>query len=335
MGMTTIDIALTNVDINQCDKGSEGKFQFEIFAGTHRCKNETTQCLPVTGLGFRAGSYKCVCRPGYYFPNVTSHAKYFNGSEIEAAAVEPSHRYYSNPDSFQCIKCQPGCDACVDDSPCIVTLNWPLRRALMGLTVVTILAAIGISAFILYFRELKVVKTASPHFLVIILAGCMLSYSEILVLYPEPQNTLCIVRLWFRHIGFGLGFTSLLLKTWRISVIFRVKSAQKIKLTDRHLLQRLAPILALYVVYLLAWSLAGPSHVVEMKMPGDLKFHECSFDWWDHAILIFETLFLFWGIHLCYNVRKAPSAFNESKFISWSIYNLTVVTFFLKITRYG
>ena len=72
----------------------------------------------------------------------------------------------------------------------------------------------------------------------------------------------------------------------RISVIFRVKSAQKIKLTDRHLLQRLAPILALYVVYLLAWSLAGPSHVVEMKMPGDLKFHECSFDWWDHAILI-------------------------------------------------
>ena len=69
-------------------------------------------------------------------------------------------------------------------------------------------------------------------------------------------------------------------------MIFRVKSAQKIKLTDRHLLQRLAPILALYVVYLLAWSLAGPSHVTEMEMPGDLKFDECSIDWWDHAILI-------------------------------------------------
>ena len=42
-GMTTIDIALTNVDINQCDRSSGGQFQFEIFAGTHRCKNETTQ----------------------------------------------------------------------------------------------------------------------------------------------------------------------------------------------------------------------------------------------------------------------------------------------------
>ena len=77
----------------------------------------------------------------------------------------------------------------------------------------------------------------------------------------------------------------------RISVIFRVKSAQKIKLTDRHLLQRLAPILALYVVYLLAWSLAGPSHVTEMEMPGDLKFDECSIDWWDHAILICKCFF--------------------------------------------
>ena len=41
--MATIDIALTKVDINQCDKGSGGHFQFEIFAGTHHCKNETTQ----------------------------------------------------------------------------------------------------------------------------------------------------------------------------------------------------------------------------------------------------------------------------------------------------
>ena len=41
--MSTIDIALTNVDINQCDKSPEGTFQFEIFAGTHHCKNETTQ----------------------------------------------------------------------------------------------------------------------------------------------------------------------------------------------------------------------------------------------------------------------------------------------------
>ena len=78
-------------------------------------------------------------------------------------------------------------------------------------------------------------------------------------------------------------------------MIYRVKSAQKIKLTDRQLSQRLAPILALYIVYLLAWSLAKPSHVIEMKMSGGLRFEECSVDWWDHAILICE-----YAIHFFY-----------------------------------
>ncbi|XP_068737850.1 probable G-protein coupled receptor CG31760 [Montipora capricornis] len=333
MGMSTIDIALTNVDINQCDKSPEGTFQFEIFAGTHHCKNETTQCEFVSGFGFRAGSYKCVCKPGYYFPNVTAHAKYFNGSVIEGEAAGKQNSYYLNPGSFQCLKCQPGCDTCVDSSPCIVTLNWPLRKALMGLSAFSILAAFGIMVFVIFFRELKVVKIASPQFLVLVLSGCILQYCEIIIIYPEPRDNFCITRLWFRHIGFGLGFSSLLLKTWRISVIYRVKSAQKISLTDRQLLQRLASILALYVVYLLAWSLAKPSHVIDMKMIGDVTFNDCSIDWWDHAILIFEMLFLFWGIYVCYNVRKAPSAFNESRFVSWSIYNLTVVTLLFKVTR--
>ena len=90
-------------------------------------------------------------------------------------------------------------------------------------------------------------------------------------------------------------------------MIFRVKSAQKIKLTDRHLLQRLAPILALYAVYLLAWSLAGPSHVIEMKMPGDLKFDECSIDWWDHAILICKSV-----LHALHTTKlRSVSVFNR------------------------
>ena len=44
---------------------------------------------------------------------------------------------------------------------------------------------------------------------------CCCLFLQIIVEYPKPKNTLCIVRLWFRHIGFGLAFTSLLLKTWR------------------------------------------------------------------------------------------------------------------------
>ena len=95
--------------------------------------------------------------------------------------------------------------------------------------------------------------------------------------------------------NFGLKILSL---HFRISVIYRVKSAQKIKLTDRQLSQRLAPILALYIVYLLAWSLAKPSHAIEMKMTGGLRFEECSVDWWDHAILICEYAVHFFTVRV-------------------------------------
>ena len=45
---------------------------------------------------------------------------------------------------------------------------------------------------------------------------CFFCFScQILVDYPTPENHLCIVRLWVRHLGFGLVYTSLLLKTWR------------------------------------------------------------------------------------------------------------------------
>lgn len=44
---------------------------------------QPTKCEAIQGLGFRRGSYKCVCRKGYYFPDTTSHHKYFNGSLLE------------------------------------------------------------------------------------------------------------------------------------------------------------------------------------------------------------------------------------------------------------
>jgi G protein-coupled receptor 158 len=37
----------------------------------------------VTGLGFRRGSYKCVCKTGYFFPNTTVVDRFFNGTELE------------------------------------------------------------------------------------------------------------------------------------------------------------------------------------------------------------------------------------------------------------
>jgi hypothetical protein len=41
------------------------------------------QCQPVSGLGFRRGSYRCVCREGFYYPDTSASLKYFNGTDLE------------------------------------------------------------------------------------------------------------------------------------------------------------------------------------------------------------------------------------------------------------
>ena len=41
------------------------------------------QCEPIAGLGFRRGSYKCVCKKGFYFPQTDAYIKYYNGTILE------------------------------------------------------------------------------------------------------------------------------------------------------------------------------------------------------------------------------------------------------------
>ncbi|ELU00986.1 hypothetical protein CAPTEDRAFT_30274, partial [Capitella teleta] len=80
-GTSGIDIDLQKVDIDQCP-GSSGS---NVFAETDKCKKETTKCVPVSGLGFRRGSYRCECKDGFYFPEtqLSDNLRYFNGSIIE------------------------------------------------------------------------------------------------------------------------------------------------------------------------------------------------------------------------------------------------------------
>lgn len=48
-----------------------------------KCALYFLQCVPVSGLGFRRGSYKCVCQPGFYFPDTKAERRYYNGTVIE------------------------------------------------------------------------------------------------------------------------------------------------------------------------------------------------------------------------------------------------------------
>ena len=41
------------------------------------------QCEHIPGLGFRRGSYQCVCKDGFYFPDPKAPKRYYEGTIVE------------------------------------------------------------------------------------------------------------------------------------------------------------------------------------------------------------------------------------------------------------
>ncbi|XP_012541808.3 probable G-protein coupled receptor 158 [Monomorium pharaonis] len=333
-GTSGIDIDLRRVDIDQCPLPA-GSMQLNIFAASDKCKKRTTECIAIPGLGFRRGSYRCVCKRGFYYPDTKSDKRYYNGTVIEEEyerLMMGEKNQYAESGVFECLPCAEGCESCEDGSPCVVSLNWLMRTAILILECCIIACLPAVALFTWKYGHVKVVRAASPVLLRVIVLGAFFIYCTTIVMYPRPNIITCTVRVWLREIGFSLTYGALMLKTWRISVIFRVKSAKAVKITDASLLKRLGIIVLTFSVFLSIRTLVAPPVVIVARTADDLKAYLCRTDWWDHSFTTLEVMFLVWGIRLCIVVRKTPSEFNESRFISMAIYNEFLLSVFLNVS---
>nr|XP_045608318.1 probable G-protein coupled receptor CG31760 isoform X1 [Procambarus clarkii]XP_045608319.1 probable G-protein coupled receptor CG31760 isoform X1 [Procambarus clarkii]XP_045608320.1 probable G-protein coupled receptor CG31760 isoform X1 [Procambarus clarkii]XP_045608321.1 probable G-protein coupled receptor CG31760 isoform X1 [Procambarus clarkii] len=329
VGLVSLDVDVTSLDINQCDpetsssqqQTSQRDTQFVFFLGTHKCHRNSSECVFTPGHGWVRGGYRCQCRPGFYPRNKT-----FNGTHVEVAwegKVERNNPTYEM--LYVCRPCKKECPECHSNKPCMAHYNWPFRIALLVISSLCIVLSFVMMGLVYHYRSVKVFRLASPTFLCICLIGCTIMYLEMAAIFPVLDTYSCIATKWTRHLGFCITFSSLLMKTWRVSLTYRVTSAHKIKLTDKQLLQWLTPILMIVLVYLGAWTLSATPSAVDLKDYSHLKFKQCRYDWWDHSLAMGEVLFLMWGVKVCFSVRKAESFFDEAKYISWAVYNIAIV----------
>ncbi|XP_071820444.1 probable G-protein coupled receptor CG31760 isoform X2 [Apostichopus japonicus] len=336
VGVTTIDVSLNSLDIQQCDlSGEDQGGVFDPFVGTHRCKNTTT-CLNIPHRGFERGSYRCMCNQGYYFPEFNAEDKAFDGAVIEAEYFKKLQGIPNTYDSgFNCAPCAEGCEFCLDDRKCVLEINTILELIVLTTQAVTICVLLITGIYIFLNRENRVIKAASPSLLYILLLGASLLHTEILFLTEWVDPVSCFVQSCLRHFGFSLVYGALLLKTWRITRVFKVRSAKRVRIPDSSLLSRLGVLLVITCAYLVVAALVDFSNVKEtsqvVEAGYNVKFQSCIVKWWDYAGLGVEMVLLIWGIYLCVRVRKAPSEFNESRFISFSIYNQTIVQIFVPV----
>lgn len=344
LGVVSIDVELSSIDINQCDapdtltKGNRGKKgtrdrtgKLLDFLGTHKCK-PSTQCEPIANQGFKRGSYRCICRRGYYFPHPNSDTKYFNGSEIEEEydkKVNKETNLYD--DEFKCLRCSEGCDECSDDSPCMYKVNLISRVVLISINTLAIILAIVSGLVVYIFRESEVFEVSSPIFLQILLFGAISMYSSLGAAYVDPSSLSCTIEVWLYKCGFFLVYGILTLKAWRVSVSFRARSPRRVDVTDGMIAGRLALLCAAAVVFLIVWTLFMPPQAKHST--GDLRFKQCEYSVMNYVSLFGELILLFGAMFLCFRVRNAPSAYNETRFTSWAVYNAIFITCFDGVLR--
>ncbi|XP_075152226.1 putative G-protein coupled receptor CG31760 [Haematobia irritans] len=362
-GFVSIDIDVTGLRVNQCEAPVAYRFNYQqiqtrrlhlvdtssqsmefindiqAFHKSHKCHRDTMVCdyrLPssdsptittskilATANTWSRGAYQCLCKRGYYS---IRHPDGFNGTIMEIAWKEHQDNisnYYA--EVFTCLKCAPGCESCTGPEPCLADYNWPFRISLLTISVACAVGCCILAGYLFHHRKLKVFKVASPIFLLITLIGCSIMYLEMVAIFPYLDTTWCVTTKWTRHMGFCITYTSLLMKTWRVSLTYRVKSAHKVKLTDQQLLQWMVPILLVMLIYLGTWTISDTPYALYINDQYGLKFKQCSYNWWDHSLAIGEVLFLAWGIRVCYNVRNAESLYNEARLISYAIYNIAIV----------
>ncbi|KAJ7360629.1 hypothetical protein OS493_015738 [Desmophyllum pertusum] len=337
-----MDISLKYVDIDQCDaqdsigleepKETGNKpNRLNTFMGTHRCK-KSTKCVPVPFQGFKRGSYHCTCKRGYYFPDLSASRKYFYGKVLEEEYDKMLRgEFNSYEDDFECLACSEGCEDCVDDSACVYDIYRALRYALLVINCLAVLFSLAFAALVYKYWQNKIFKASSSRFLEIIISGAIMMYMELLVSFPRASKVRCILSPWLHHVGFSLVYGSLALKTWRVVLIFRVRSARKMAITDSVLLRRLSAIVLLYSSYLTVWMVIQPP-VVESSVTADkLKYERCTKGWFGYMILAADFVVLSWGMWLSFKVRKAPQVYNESRFISYATYNAMFIMCFINV----
>ncbi|XP_030057009.1 metabotropic glycine receptor [Microcaecilia unicolor] len=321
-GVVKVDINLQKLDIDQCSNDG-------WFAGTHKCQNNSAECVPVKGLGFVLGAYKCICKAGFYHPNIFSVNSFpKNDGETHLSGGKLSE------EAYECLPCREGCSYCTDDTPCYAQEDTYLRLAIISFQAFCMLLDFISMLVVYHFRKAKSIRASCLVLLETILFGSLLLYFPVVILYFEPSTFRCILLRWVRLLGYATVYGTVTLKLYRVLKVFLSRTAQRIPyMTSSRVMRMLAVILLIVIWFLIAWTSAvcqnmdkNISLITQGHTPDQLYFNMCLIERWDYMMAVAEFLFLLWGVYLCYAVRTVPSAFHEPRYMAVAVHNELILS---------
>ncbi len=208
--------------------------------------------------------------------------------------------------------------------------------ALGVLCAIVIALTFAATVFVALFRSTKVIKASSPLFIFVILAGIVIFTIGAFVLAltqnlaaenPLVGNGLCRSLPWLFGFGFIAIFGTLASKTYRIYRLFVKAGLRKVAMKDNHLFKQVIAMAVAEAIIDAAWTGSDPLTIINIEITPN-RFLACQSYYgglWLGAWGALKASILCWGVYLAFRTRNVTTTFNESKAISFSIYNITVM----------
>ncbi|EGC35497.1 hypothetical protein DICPUDRAFT_78826 [Dictyostelium purpureum] len=207
---------------------------------------------------------------------------------------------------------------------------------------VTIVSAISIAfcivamGLVMLFRHAKIIRSASPAFCLLILLGCIVIFCACIIFSQTPTKETCRTRVWLLSIGFTIFLGNLLVKNWRIWLLFDNPKLKKRAITNWKLYPWVAGILAIDILILGLWT--GLGNIRSEPRAGidglskyeysDVCTNDKSGDTMLYILLVFHGLNLLMACFISFKIKAVDiDEFNESKPISTSVYLITFCLF--------
>jgi len=199
------------------------------------------------------------------------------------------------------------------------------------------------------YRHQKQIKMSSPNLNNLIIVGCILCYSSVIILGLDSSITsedafpyICTAKAWVLMAGFTLSFGSMFSKTWRVHSIFTNVQLNKKVMRDSQLFLVVAVLLGMDITIMTTWQLADPFYreVQALKAyaatdKDDTEFiviprnENCKSDKMTifvGVIYAYKGLLLLFGAFLAWETRNVQiPALNDSKYVGMSLYNVTIM----------
>nr|XP_046912763.1 uncharacterized protein LOC124493702 [Dermatophagoides farinae] len=229
----------------------------------------------------------------------------------------------------------------------------PSRISMTLFIVISVFAIIGIIiAFVflamnIKYRNQRYIKMSSPYLNNLIIIGCILTYTSVILLGLNSGLTsennfpyICASRAWVLMTGFTLAFGSMFSKTWRVHAIFTDIKLNKKLIKDYKLFMVVGVLVFIDVATLTTWQIVDPFYRVtsqgkpepspqneDILVIPEMEYCQSKrMTIFLGSIYVYKGLLMAFGIFLAWETRHVSiPALNDSKYIGMSVYNVVIM----------